>query len=693
MSGEPHEYKYSRLNYLEREFRLVELLPGDGPDEVRCRLFTASLNNSPVFEALSYAWGDPKDTRSIHVNDQNRAVTINLYSALLRIRGKSQSRVIWVDALCIDQTNVEEKSHQVGLMGDIYKTARETVIWLGEPKTDDNEPSNSDNASNSTSSNSSQGSLHQYVVEWGCGKDNEILKRFAQNRETLRQWPVYGAVILLKYLSMDVHFDKLPFFPPGSDPSMYPGEIWIKSAQALDSLLRVPYWRRTWIIQEAVLATKARVYYGAHIIPLAVLLLAQANLNEHYHGCCSKWGVDAHGSRFTFWTSFEENMSTLQHMAKLVVARHPSNESGSGMTIYDVVSGGLDRRQATDPRDHIYGLLGLVTKWGTERIVPDYSLTVSQVYARTAFKIMKDSGSLFLLTWNERERNKLLGLPSWANDWSWHGLFNPNPYPWSFFDAAKGQSAFLELRRDSVLAVRGVRVDRVSKIGPVRTWEWYPPQELVKTMKHWRAIAGIHDQAGSIEDSQDLDERFWRVVFADTIDSSQGRRATLGDIDTIRAWWAWLQSTSGSSSLRELSQETMAKGLLFGTKPAMMLGGETSEWATLPCPEKFHNIMKTFHERTRSRKFLLTEGGRMGTGPATIRDGNEVLLGDEIYILNGSKVPFVLRPVNAALVSEAGKADRSVPGYSLIGTCYVHGVMDGEVLNSLHAETQIIDLH
>jgi hypothetical protein len=86
------------------------------------------------FSALSYAWGDIKRPKSITVNGQRTRVTENLYNALSAIRHPKESRVIWVDQICIDQSNVEEKNAQVAAMTLIYKEASQTQVWLGEHK-------------------------------------------------------------------------------------------------------------------------------------------------------------------------------------------------------------------------------------------------------------------------------------------------------------------------------------------------------------------------------------------------------------------------------------------------------------------------------------------------------------------------------------------------------------------------------
>jgi tetratricopeptide (TPR) repeat protein len=131
---------HSPLDDSKRDIRLTELLPGSIDDEISCRLFTVSLNTAPEYEALSYMWGDLKDTRAIYVNQTVHNVTSNLHSALTRLRSQTTPRMLWIDAICIDQKNLKEKQKQIALMRDIFKTANEVILWLGEPKSESSGP-------------------------------------------------------------------------------------------------------------------------------------------------------------------------------------------------------------------------------------------------------------------------------------------------------------------------------------------------------------------------------------------------------------------------------------------------------------------------------------------------------------------------------------------------------------------------
>jgi hypothetical protein len=86
------------------------------------------------YEALSYVWGPPSQVHDINIDSSTLPITANCNAALRQLRCTSKSRVLWVDSICIDQTpeGVQERNAQVSMMGDIYETAADVLIWLGE---------------------------------------------------------------------------------------------------------------------------------------------------------------------------------------------------------------------------------------------------------------------------------------------------------------------------------------------------------------------------------------------------------------------------------------------------------------------------------------------------------------------------------------------------------------------------------
>ena len=133
---------------LGSEIRLIRFGPGRWDDPIGCDLVYVLLDDRPKYVALSYVWGDPTETQPISLNGKAFNITSNLFSGLRRLReivsatdqntaatfltDKLENFYLWVDAVCINQDDVEEKSRQITRMGDVYTLAYRVYAWLGE---------------------------------------------------------------------------------------------------------------------------------------------------------------------------------------------------------------------------------------------------------------------------------------------------------------------------------------------------------------------------------------------------------------------------------------------------------------------------------------------------------------------------------------------------------------------------------
>ena len=134
------EYKYAVLPH--GSIRLLHLLPFEADeDPIKCQLFDYPIRNTGdragLYEALSYCWGSPAKPNRILIGDCYLPITASLYAALLQLRDHSIGRVIWVDAVCINQADLQERGHQVQSMAEIYSKANRVIVWLGEAEARD----------------------------------------------------------------------------------------------------------------------------------------------------------------------------------------------------------------------------------------------------------------------------------------------------------------------------------------------------------------------------------------------------------------------------------------------------------------------------------------------------------------------------------------------------------------------------
>lgn len=137
--GLENPYRYFPLP--PGSIRLLRLMPHKDKNAcIQCQLIDYPLQElgevTHLYEALSYVWGDPENPRSISIDKQSLPVTANLHAALLRLRDRLIVRIIWVDAICINQGDVTEKGKQVRYMAEIYSKASRVIVWLGEAEND-----------------------------------------------------------------------------------------------------------------------------------------------------------------------------------------------------------------------------------------------------------------------------------------------------------------------------------------------------------------------------------------------------------------------------------------------------------------------------------------------------------------------------------------------------------------------------
>jgi hypothetical protein len=128
-----NSYSYQPLSP-GKNIRVLILHPSQYlQDPIRCSLREITLARARwSYDALSYVWGSPERDCHVYCNGCVLFVTPNCLSALRHLRRARQERILWMDAICIDQSSILERNHQVQIMGDVYKFARKVLLWLGE---------------------------------------------------------------------------------------------------------------------------------------------------------------------------------------------------------------------------------------------------------------------------------------------------------------------------------------------------------------------------------------------------------------------------------------------------------------------------------------------------------------------------------------------------------------------------------
>lgn len=125
-------YQYSPLPTIDKTIRLLRIPPADDiADPLVCQMHHVRLIDKPKYVALSYTWGSPVFDHHIICDGRRLAITAHLDAALRKFRITTWW-MLWVDALCIDQTNIPERNYQVSIMKHTYDQATTTFVYLGE---------------------------------------------------------------------------------------------------------------------------------------------------------------------------------------------------------------------------------------------------------------------------------------------------------------------------------------------------------------------------------------------------------------------------------------------------------------------------------------------------------------------------------------------------------------------------------
>ncbi|KAF2430608.1 hypothetical protein EJ08DRAFT_679140 [Tothia fuscella] len=313
-------YQYSDLL---SSYRILELLTGKPTEPIRCFLHTVHWPNCPKFEAVSYAWGDPNTKTPIHCHGKRLDITTNLHSALLRLRYEYQSRFLWADAICTNQSNNQERGTQVAQMRKIYEAA--VLVWVG-----------------------SDGEVPQAkVASVAVTKISDaICEKLGISMSDLS-----------KYSDMynDFVFKNRDRLPRPEDITLGDEATW----ESLVWLYSQPYYTRVWVVQEINSNPLRIVYCGAERMDwdrlqlVAGYIIAESAWSKKYgfSKAYCWWGGRMTASGF----SRAENWLQMMYLA--------SN--------FD----------CSDLRDQIFGLSGLIKSTeGANLLRPDYSKTTREVY-------------------------------------------------------------------------------------------------------------------------------------------------------------------------------------------------------------------------------------------------------------------------------------------------------------------------
>lgn len=403
------------LDHQRQEIRLLELVPRSlGDDDVEITLRTVSLSGNPRYHALSYVWGDPSRSCSIISDGHELRITSNLKVALQHLRTHMEASVealpLWVDAICINQSNLLERNEQVAMMGKIFSQACNVLIWLGE-------------------GNQYSDELFDYL------QDPNFLSSLEEARRTQSRGPTQQE---------------------------------IRASAIFDNVIdESPWWGRIWVLQEMVLAQQDPVVLcGTRCSSWDTMSNCRKWLSRPLRDLNSQsWIPDQERSGIPS-PSFNPVMSHHWHWAGL---RSDYRRRGP-LPLHDALLAVRDA-EATDKRDFIYGLLGLMTQQDVDKVTIDYAKSPMFIY-KSVMEHVWTCGNIDLLSeviprLRFAKCPETEGWPSWVPNLSEQRLdeetafmLGSSTHSLNFKPVSKTPEISLSEDR-SALFVAGVAVDTV----------------------------------------------------------------------------------------------------------------------------------------------------------------------------------------------------------------------------------------
>lgn len=356
---------WDRSQSTQLSTRLLTIYGGQYEDDIQVDLEVVDLNEQlpdrPMYEAMSYVWGSPELSNTIYVGKEKETVkiTANLDEAIRYMRYPDRPRRMWIDGLCIDQQNIEERGRQVAYMCYIFWGATRVVVWLGKAADDSDRAM--DTLRHVASRTASAG--NSGATDWTTELDERQLGELAQ-------------------------------------------AVPLESAERISilALLQRPWFERIWVRQEVKKAGEESL-------------------------------IDC-GTKTLSWMAVRRAVRSLRKAAILTLGPQHSQEYQnrfyaarhlveSGDFDLQFLSWSLRGTKCTDPRDRVYGLLGILDDGHyLDVIVPDYSKSVSEVYLSVVLEYIATNQALdFLISCGKDSREEVSvsptdALPTWVPDWA-----------------------------------------------------------------------------------------------------------------------------------------------------------------------------------------------------------------------------------------------------------------------------------
>jgi hypothetical protein len=628
--AEPRFYRYARIE-AKGLIRLLKLHPYRAGYPLTASIQTYALDTDVEYDCLSYTWGTlatdhfiqiedgdaPNSTDSISTpSSRPLRITEHLDLALRSIRSLDSPRWLWVDAICINQRDLDERSQQIPYMKHLFAHAHQVIVFLG------GEADGSDR------------------VPEICRIIYQAKERWSEIHGIGNEDPFSIDITLAEYQALGL--------PPSND------NFWA----ALEAFLGRPWFTRAWIIQEVVHARKIFFICGRWglegnelIYPLAITFdhrLLRKGPNQ------SKEPAYAQGARQLAFMI----LLGLGSIADLEIHNLLNLLQGSRYT------------RSTDPRDRVYAFLGLSKEPEELELQPDYNEALRDTYVRYArYFVSRGLGPDLL--YNVHVGNKEVDLPSWVPNWSDNSIpivrLAPqkriNEVKWALrdppYNSAGGLDTDMRLGTNpDALIAKGIFFDVIDQVG-IQHHKSNPYDVVDKCIKEMRELLGdLEYPTGESQKNVVWRTAIWNRQFRLQLEAPVSY-ATKFEPLIYRLMWG----KNDASVRKDIIQQLMAR--------IFIQIEENVDFDTIICPKIDAVIQEAFADAklfadqaaeccTQMRR-CITKRGYLSHVPLSSQ------VGDVICVIFGSAIPFVIRA-------------EGQESWRLIGESYCHGIMKGEAL-------------
>ncbi|KAK6956678.1 hypothetical protein Daesc_001957 [Daldinia eschscholtzii] len=615
------------------------------------------------------------------------AITINLDTALRHLRREDIDIVLWVDALCINQADLDERETQVQIMRQIYSRAVNVIVFLGDGKTHE--------------LNHIRSSRLQEIVFRGDSNDSQHIAQFLSHcrAETLNKLPQEFGVFCLISLFAQLQYEHIEAL------LSLKTRILRELFESLRMMLLSRWWNRMWVFQEVIVSRDVLVQYGCSVAPLELFFYAARVVQILNMG-------DSLLKKFP-----PETMKVLRWFAESIINIQESKGSHRSVSRIDVnkhVSAKLlltllratSNRKASDERDRVYALLGLLPV--NLGIFPNYRVTTPRVYTEVVRRIIATTRSLDVLC-GDLGRKSRGDLPSWVPDWS--AITYDESYRTEIIAELYNACGDTEFVCNTSMGsfwdgvIDDIYVHWLSKVNDDNDEFLAGRDELRNELRQlpvsahylrWTLEANHRNPDSEVIAFYKVQFGYLRVpaIYVDGISFCSDKFLDLADVGLLKSLvMQWLHDREGSNCSTSTPQINIAtlRALVFDAK------NDSGKFKRLECDDEiqlrswfeartsynnrmyrdglgFDYILKVMATR---RRLFMTLGGIVGWGP----EGLEI--GDEVYVLPGGKTPYVLRKMPAPK-SYNHCSEEIIE--EMIGDCYIHDAMDGQYAKYLYKD-------